>query len=216
MGLGYAVRSRLGKYEPAVSDMYRGAFIDLDDLATTVISLAPDATRVAEIGCGDGSMANALVPRMPRIQFTGIDLAPTPGRLFSGDRSRATFATRPSADLVATDAGSFDVVLVVDVVHHVADDQRLALLTDAAALVRPGGVLVFKDWERGAGLAHLLAYTSDRYVSGDRTVRFMPYEELRELADKAAPGFELVVECRIPPRRNNVLFVLRRPVGQAS
>lgn len=211
MGLGYAVRSRLGKYEPAVSDRYRGVFIDLDDLATTTISLAPAATRVAEIGCGDGSMADALVPRLPLVRYTGIDLAPSPGRLFRGDRSRATFATQPSADLVATDAGSFDVVLVVDVVHHVADDQRLALLTDAAALVKPGGLLLFKDWERGGGVAHLLAYVSDRYVSGDRTVRFMPYDELHELADKAARGFELVVECRIPPRRNNLLLSLRRP-----
>jgi SAM-dependent methyltransferase len=211
MGLGYQVRSRLGRYEPAISDAYRGAFINLDDLATTIASLAPDAQRVAEIGSGDGSMANALVPRLPKAEYVGIDLAPTTGRLFEGDRSRATFRTQPSAELVRTDAGSFDVVVVVDVVHHVPDDQRLALLSDAAALTRPGGLLAFKDWERGRGPAHALAYASDRYVSGDRTVRFMPLTELHDLARDAAPGFELVVECRVPPRRNNVLLVLQRP-----
>jgi SAM-dependent methyltransferase len=192
MGLGYEVRSRLGRYEPAISDAYRGAFINLDDLATTIASLAPDAQRVAEIGSGDGSMANALVARLPRAQYVGIDLAPTTGRLFEGDRSRATF-------------------VVVDVVHHVPDDQRLALLSDAAALIRPGGLLAFKDWERGRGPAHALAYASDRYVSGDRAVRFMPLTELHDLARQAAPGFDLVVECRVPPRRNNVLLVLQRP-----
>jgi SAM-dependent methyltransferase len=216
MGLGYAVRSRLGRYEPVVSETYRAAFIDLAGLADTVVSLAPHASRVAEIGCGDGSVASALVPRMPAVEYVGVDLAPSPGRLFSGDRSRATFRTQPSAELVATAAGSFDVVLVVDVAHHVPDGQRLPLLTDAARLVRPGGLLVFKDWERGQGLAHLLAYISDRYVSGDRTVRFMPYEELHELAAAAAPGFELVVECRVPPRRNNVLIALRRPAEPPS
>src|SRR4051812_34597693 len=146
MGLGYAVRSRLGKYEPVVSDMYRGAFIDLDDLATTVISLDPDAIRVAEIGCGDGSMANGLVPRLTSIEYPGIALAPAPGRLLSGDRSRATFTSRRTRGLVATDEGSFSLVPVVGVVPHVADDQRLSLLTDAAALLRPGGILLFKDW----------------------------------------------------------------------
>ncbi|MCU1603551.1 MAG: Methyltransferase protein [Modestobacter sp.] len=216
MGLGYAVRSRLGRYEPAVSEAYRAAFIDLGDLATTIATLAPQASRVAEIGCGDGSMASALVSRMPHIDYTGIDLAPTPGRLFAGDRSRARFRTQASADLVATDAGGFDVVLVVDVVHHVPDGLRLALLTDAARLVRPGGLLVFKDWELGRGPAHLLAYVSDRYVSGDRTVRFMPLDELHDLAEKAAPDFELVVECRVPPRRNNVLLALRRPAEPPS
>ncbi|MPQ99784.1 methyltransferase [Modestobacter sp. I12A-02628] len=211
MGLGYAVRSRLGKYEPAVSEAYRARFIDLADLATTVATLAPNASRIAEIGCGDGSMAMAMLAKMPRVTYTGIDLAPTPGRLFEGDRSRVQFHCQPSADLVATDAGQFDVVLVVDVVHHVADDQRVALLADAAALVRPGGLLAFKDWEMGRGLAHLLAYGSDRYISGDTTVRFMPYDELRSLAAQAAPDFELVVECRVPPRRNNVLLALRKP-----
>jgi 2-polyprenyl-3-methyl-5-hydroxy-6-metoxy-1,4-benzoquinol methylase len=213
MGLGYAVRSRLGKFEPAVSDAYRSAFIDLDDLAATVASLAPHASRVAEIGCGDGSMANATLSRMPHVQYVGIDVADQPGRLFSGDRSRVRFVSQQSSELVATDAGTFDVVLVVDVVHHVAESERVSVLTDAAALVRPGGLLLFKDWERGRGPAHLLAYTSDRYVSGDRTVRFMPLDELHELAIKAAPGFELVLECRVPPRRNNVLLALRRPAA---
>jgi SAM-dependent methyltransferase len=202
MGLGYAVRSRLGKYEPAVSEAYRSAFINLDDVATTVASLAPHATRIAEIGCGDGSMADAMLSRMPSVDYVGIDVADNPGRLFAGDRSRVRFVSEPSSALVAS-----------DVVHHVADNDRVAVLSDGAALVRPGGLLIFKDWERGRGAAHLLAYTSDRYVSGDRTVRFMPLDELRELAAKAAPGFELAVECRVPPRRNNVLLALRRPTS---
>jgi 2-polyprenyl-3-methyl-5-hydroxy-6-metoxy-1,4-benzoquinol methylase len=211
MGLGYAVRSRLGRYEPAVSEAYRSAFIDLDSLAATVASLAPEATRVAEIGCGDGSMAGALLSRMPSLDYTGIDVSDHPGRLFDGDRSRVRFLSQLSSELVTTEAGTFDVVLVVDVVHHVAEGDRLSLLQDAAALLRPGGLLLFKDWERGRGLAHLLAYGSDRYVSGDITVRFMPLDELRELTAKATPGFDLVVECRVPPRKNNVLFALRKP-----
>ena len=216
MGLGYAVRSRLGKYEPAVSDAYRSAFINLDDVATTVASLAPHATRIAEIGCGDGSMAAAMFACMPSVDYTGIDVADRPGRLFAGDRSRVRFMSQPSSALVATEAGTFDIVLLVDVVHHVADSDRVAVLSDGAALVRPGGLLIFKDWERGRGAAHLLAYASDRYVSGDRSVRFMPLDELRELAAKAAPGFELAVECRVPPRRNNVLLALRRPASSGA
>jgi SAM-dependent methyltransferase len=211
MGLGYAVRSRLGRFEPAVSELYRSAFIDLDSLAATVASLAPEATRGAEIGCGDGSMARALLDRMPSLDYTGIDVSDHPGRLFAGDRSRVRFLSQLSSELVATEAGTFDVVLVVDVIHHVAEGERLSLLQDAAALLRPGGLLLFKDWERGRGLAHLLAYGSDRYVSGDTTVRFMPLDELGELTAKAMPDFDLVVECRIPPRKNNVLFALRKP-----
>lgn len=212
MGLGAAVRRRLGKYEAPASDLYRSLFIDVDALAEVARSLAPEARRIAEIGCGDGSVAEALLAVLPQASYVGVDVAPEPGRLFRGDRGRARFDSKLSSDLLAeTGPGGFDLVVVVDVVHHVADADRAGLLRDAADLVGPGGLLLVKEWERGAGLGHLLAYTSDRYVSGDATVRFMDGAEIRGLIETAAPDFTYVVQTRIPPRRNNLLIALRKP-----
>ena len=57
MPLCRAVRRTLGPLEPLAIRTYRGAFIDLDSLAVTIGSLAPNAKRILEIGCGDGAMA---------------------------------------------------------------------------------------------------------------------------------------------------------------
>jgi 2-polyprenyl-6-hydroxyphenyl methylase/3-demethylubiquinone-9 3-methyltransferase len=54
-----------------------------------------------------------------------------------------------------------------------------------------------------------MAYTADRYVTGDK-VRFPSRAELRELIGAGLHGFSTVCEARIPPRRNNVLYLLRR------
>lgn len=107
------------------SDLYRSLFIDVNALAEVARSLAPDAHRIAEIGCDDGSVAEALLAVLPGAAYVGVDVA-EPGRLFRGDLARARFASQLSSDLLAESGpGQFDLVVVVDVVHHVADPTGL-------------------------------------------------------------------------------------------
>lgn len=209
MGLGTAVRTRLGRWEVPAAELYRSAFINLDDLVSSLASFVP-AKRILEIGCGDGSMADRLCAAFPDAEYVGIDISENPGRLFRGDRSQATFRTLYSSDLVAEQGAQFDLVAIVDVVHHVTDDLRGSVLRDAAVLTAPGGSIALKEWERGRGFPHLMAYAADRYVSGDATVRFMDPAEIRALVADNLPGFSLVCETRIPPHRNNVLLALRK------
>lgn len=209
MGLGTAVRTRLGRWEIPAAELYRSAFINLDDLAASLASLGP-VKRILEIGCGDGAMADRLCTVYPDAEYLGIDIAENPGRLFRGDPARATFRSISSSELLAERPEPFDLVAIVDVIHHVADDLRTAVLRDAAELTANDGLLAVKEWERGRGLAHVMAYTADRYISGDSTVRFMEPVELRSLIRETVPNFSVVCEARIPPHRNNLLLALRR------
>lgn len=211
MGLGAMVRRRLGRFEiPAIS-IYRGAFISVDDFALTLADAITAPALVGEIGSGDGSIINALHRRWPTTQFVGVDPAPTVGRLYDGNPEHAQFLVATSAELLTGYTEGFDVTVLVDVLHHVHDDSRLSVLQDAAKLTRPGGFVALKEWEYIGGPANLLAYTADRFVSGDATVRFMRRPELETLIEDAMPGWELVMLSRIRPRRNNALWVLRKP-----
>jgi 2-polyprenyl-6-hydroxyphenyl methylase/3-demethylubiquinone-9 3-methyltransferase len=210
VGIGTAVRHRLGRWEIPAAEAYRNRFINLDDLATTLASLT-SAKRILEIGCGDGAFGQRLCQVFPDAEYLGIDISPVAGRLYRGDPARAQFRSMLSSDLVAEGPPPFDLVAIVDVVHHVPEPLRVPILGDAVALLAPGGMIAVKDWERGTGLAHLAAFTADRYVTGDKNVRFPSREELRATVDAGLPGFEVVCETRIPPRRNNVLYAMRRP-----
>jgi 2-polyprenyl-6-hydroxyphenyl methylase/3-demethylubiquinone-9 3-methyltransferase len=209
MGIGSAVRSRLGRFEIPAAEAYRNRFIDLDSLATTLASLT-GAKRVLEIGSGDGTFGERLVKAFPDATYVGIDIAPAPGRLYREDPARATFRSITSSDFLAEHPDPFDLVTIVDVVHHLPEELRVPILRDAARLTAPGGMVAVKDWERGRGLAHAMAYTADRYVSGDKTVRFPDRGELQRMIETGLPDFQVVCESRIPPRRNNVLYALRR------
>jgi 2-polyprenyl-3-methyl-5-hydroxy-6-metoxy-1,4-benzoquinol methylase len=210
MGLGGAVRRRLGRWEIPAADLYRSRFISLEDLASTLASLGP-VKRIMEIGAGDGTFGQRICAVFPDADYVGIDIAPNPGRLFRGNTERAKFYSMPTHEYLAANPGeTFDLVVIVDVLHHVPPQIRVPLLRDAATLTAPNGMIAIKDWERGRGLWHLVAYSADRYLSGDKDVRFPSLEELHGFVAEGLPEFSITLEARIPPRRNNVLWTLRR------
>jgi 2-polyprenyl-6-hydroxyphenyl methylase/3-demethylubiquinone-9 3-methyltransferase len=210
VGIGTAIRHRLGRWEIPAAEVYRSRFIYLDDLATTVTSLTT-AKRILEIGCGDGSFGQRLCAVFPDAEYLGIDIAPAPGRLYRGDPQQAEFRTMSASDLVAEGPPPFDLVVFVDVLHHIPQPGRVPILADAATMTTPTGLIAIKEWERSRGMSHLACYAADRYVTGDRNVDFATREELRSMVGDGLPGFEVVCEARIPPRRNNMFLALRRP-----
>jgi ubiquinone/menaquinone biosynthesis C-methylase UbiE len=212
MPLGSAVRRVLGPLEPTAIRIYRDAFIDLKSLAVTIGSLAPDAKRVLEIGCGDGVMAASLREVMPNIELLGIDPGiADPGRMYEGDRRGIEFRKVLTTQLLEEGVAPFDLIVICDVLHHVQEADREQVLLDAAALTAPGGTVAVKDWERRPGIGSSMAYYADRWVSGDATVRFMPLDEINGLIEKTMPGWHRTCETRIPPRRSNVLITMQKP-----
>jgi 2-polyprenyl-3-methyl-5-hydroxy-6-metoxy-1,4-benzoquinol methylase len=209
MGIGTAVRHRLGRWEVPAAEFYRSLFIDLDHLAATLRSLL-QPKRILEIGCGEGALAERLVRAYPQAAYTGIDTAPAAGRLYRGDPRRTVFRTISSGDFLTEGPDPFDLVVLVDVVHHVPRAIRQSVLRDAGQLTAPEGTLIVKEWERGRGPAHYLAYAADRLVTGDPQVSFMTEAELTDLLVESLPDFEVRHTERIRPRHNNLLLGLGR------
>ncbi|MBP0439785.1 class I SAM-dependent methyltransferase [Tianweitania sediminis] len=106
--------------------------------------------RVLDVGCGDGTLARAVMEMKPDLTFSGIDvfLRPSvaiPAEVYDG-------VTIPYAD------DAFDWVTIVDVLHHT--DTPAAVLKECARVARRG--VVIKDHFRDGLLA-------------DKTLRFMDW-----------------------------------------
>lgn len=102
--------------------------------------------EVADLGGGTGFYARILAARGARV--TVVDTAAAMlARIPAG-----TGITAIRADLAATGlaAAAFDLVLLIDVLHHLA--CRPAALAEAVRLLRPGGALVIADVPRHGGL----------------------------------------------------------------
>ena len=102
-------------------------------LTQELSALLPDHGAILDIGCGDGLLASLIQKGKPNVSVTGIDVmvrseTHIPVEKFDG-------RTIPFAD------GSFDAVMLVDVLHHT--DAPAMLLREAARVARDS--IVIKD-----------------------------------------------------------------------
>lgn len=102
-------------------------------LSTLVAERMPHGARVLDVGCGDGSLAQRLLQRRPDVRLEGVDTL-----VRAGAKVRVTGF---DGDVLPFEAASFEVVLLVDTLHHARDP--LGLLRESARVARES--LVIKD-----------------------------------------------------------------------
>lgn len=95
--------------------------------------LAAGASRVLDIGCGEGSLRRAL-PDSPRFRFVGLDASAALLRAHPAPRLRADALRLPFRD------GAFDAAVAVNMLYHL-DEPRIAL-REARRVLAPGGTLL--------------------------------------------------------------------------
>ena len=215
MSFGANVRHLFGPYEKQVADLYRSVYIDLDDWARKLSAWVPQASRILEVGCGEGAMTERLAQLYPQARITAIDVTPRLGRLYDGDRSRVEFLQAPVQAIAETRPQSFDLVLLSDVIHHVPVPLRSSILDAVRGSMSPGGTFVFKDWMRAATPIHWACEASDRYLTGDDVVYLDP-REMRALLERSFGTGVIRDEITVAPWRNNLALRIVAPPAAST
>ena len=205
MAIGSVVRSLCGPYERPVSEAYRSIYVDLDALAECIQHWRRHATRILEIGCGEGAMTERLARIYPDAEIVAIDITSRIGRLYHGTAGNVSFLRTTAQEVAAMRHAEFDLVVLADVVHHVPPDHRRELFAAAKAALAENGAFVFKDWGRACSPIHALCYASDRWITGDQ-IHYMTASEMREMMAEVFGQGAVVAEARIKPWRNNIAF----------
>jgi len=104
--------------------------------------------RVADVGCGGGILAEAMAQRGATV--TGIDLSAKAigvARLHQFESGSTVDYRHAAAEALALDMpGAFDVVACLELLEHVPEPG--STVAACAALVKPGGVVVFSTLNR--------------------------------------------------------------------
>lgn len=130
-------QSRIWEYfQNEGSDSFRGARPRLAYLAAMI----PAGADVLDIGVGDGTFERLAARRGLRVHVLDPDekaIERARAELGLGDRARAGVGQAlPWAD------GSFDAVVVSEVLEHLDDATLRATLAEASRVLRPGGRLL--------------------------------------------------------------------------
>ncbi len=116
-----------------------------------LVALVPTGARVLDVGCGSGLFLGLLAASGRLGSGVGIDrdaralaVAETM-RLTLGEPSCVRFTSGDAGELPP---GTFTIVALIDVLHHVPPSAQVAVVLGAAERVAPGGLLLCKDIAR--------------------------------------------------------------------
>ncbi|MCX5418065.1 class I SAM-dependent methyltransferase [Streptomyces sp. NBC_00059] len=143
--------------------------------------LAPGA-KAAELGCGPGYGTRLILDRFGASHVDAVDLDPymiaRARRRLTPARHRVRLAVGDATDLRAAFGagdGAYDAVFDFAIIHHIPDWR--SALTEAARVLKPGGLFVFEEVT-----AHALARPSYRLLFDHPTEdRFTAEQFLAEL-----------------------------------
>ena len=104
--------------------------------AKFMVSHAPRAGSVLEVGCGQGKMLRTLASHAPGVSLHGCDI-----RAVEDENPCFEFRSLDPDDAkLPYDDAMFDAVLLMDVLEHVPHPERT--LDEVQRVLRPGGLLV--------------------------------------------------------------------------
>lgn len=98
--------------------------------------------KVLDVGCGPG----AIYPYLPEVHYTGMDLNPKHieyARRLYGKSAR--FLVGDATRELHEEEGTFDLVVVSALLHHLDDEAASRMLRDLCRLLKTGGRLVTFD-----------------------------------------------------------------------
>ena len=181
-----------------------------------LVDAVPADARVLDVGCGAGLFL-ALLAAEERIQGSvGFDASTPAIAAARHAEPRLPPGTAEYRHLRVEDAwpeGLFDVVSMIDVMHHIDPGAQHDVFVEAVAHVRPGGVMLYKDmgtrprWMALANRLHDL-------VLARQWIHYRPIADVREWA--AALGLTVLTDRAYSAAwYRHELLVLRRP-GQPA
>ena len=118
-------------------------------------------SRVIDVGCGGGILAEAMARRGARV--TGIDLSEKALRVAELHLHESKLDVRYERSAIEDCAGEFDVVTCMELLEHVPDPA--SMVAACARRVRPGGQVFFSTINRNPK-SYLFAVLGAEYVLG--------------------------------------------------
>ncbi|MGV8977988.1 MAG: class I SAM-dependent methyltransferase [Cellulomonas sp.] len=138
----------------AALDLYRSAPLSVRAHATirwwsapfpAIAAALPRAGRIVEIGCGHGLFSAYAALEAPARTVVGVDIDADKIRhahVAAAGLERLAFRVAPSG---AVPDGPWDAAVFVDVLYLLPAVEQQRLITEAAAALAPGGVVIIKE-----------------------------------------------------------------------
>jgi 2-polyprenyl-3-methyl-5-hydroxy-6-metoxy-1,4-benzoquinol methylase len=164
-----------------------------------LVHAVPQRSSVLDIGCGNGLFLY-LLWRAGRLgEAIGVDanrhaIDSASRALQAAGVSRATLFASATPDGWPT--AKYDVVTMIDVMHHVPPSQQDRVLAAACERVKPGGLLIYKDMASRPRWAAALNALHDLIVARE-VIRYVDPRHVEQVAASSGLRLERSEDVRI-------------------
>jgi SAM-dependent methyltransferase len=190
--------------------------------------LFPDRGSLLDLGCGQGILLSLLKaakeqyqagswprdwpPPPLNLSLQGVELGED--QVQAARRALAGSVQVNRGDVREIDLQPCSAIVMLDVLHYIGDEEQLRLLDRAAAALDPGGSLVLREADAGAGFAFQVTRWSEPIacaLRGQFGLTLHYRSAAQWIAELAGRGFAVTAE---PMSEGtpfaNVLFVARK------
>lgn len=149
-----------------------------------LVDAVPAQSSVLDIGCGNGLLLYLLARAGRLREGIGVDIRRE--AIDAGNAALRGFGVDQATLRVAGEPAdwphrAFDAVAMIDVMHHVPPERQRETLAAACAMVRPSGLLVYKDMARSPAWAAWANRAHDLLLAR-QWIHYLPIAEVESAA----------------------------------
>lgn len=154
-----------------------------------LVNVVPAGSTILDIGCGNGLFLAWLTVNDKLVEGVGCDISHS---ALAGAQSMANNLHKIKGREIlrftychdTLPSGQYDVVSLIDVMHHIPQGSQCKLFLDASTHIRPGGIFVYKDmvmrpwWKAWGNRSH-------DFVLAQQWINYASIEDVKSWANEA-------------------------------
>jgi 2-polyprenyl-3-methyl-5-hydroxy-6-metoxy-1,4-benzoquinol methylase len=181
-----------------------------------LLAVVPKNSSVLDVGCGSGIFLGLLIKRVGLRSALGFDysesgielaklmLANMPAEMTKNIDFELRNANQPWPE------GDFDVVSMIDVMHHVNPAAQRKVFLEAVDHVAPGGLLLYKDMA-DKPFVFALANKLHDLIMARQWINYVPTALIKRWATEAGLYVVLESRCRMIWYAHEWIVFRKRP-----
>lgn len=202
-------------YKGPILEWYLKVKVRMEHYYEPFDSLIPKSASVLDLGCGYGFLCYILAFRSKERVITGVDYDEDKISVARNCFERPASLNFVCEDVTKYDGGTYDVVIISDVLHYLSESEQEALLEKYMLKIKENnGKLIIRDGDKDLKERHKgtqrTEFYSTRFFKFNKTKHGeLSYISGKKIADMAA-GFGLDISSTDNTRHtSNIIFVIQ-------